>query len=619
MKPLQRGAIFKSVERTKVPFSTFDLSNENKFTCKMGRLTPFLVEELVPGDRFRWNCNMFVRMAPMINPIMHRMDLRYSFFFVPYRILWNHWQKFRSEGNGDVLASERSDYEAPAHPYIDVKQWINWNSGNLGSYFGPGTLSDYLGFPSRQVAKNRLTTNLSHSLKLGGRFPFSVAAYYCVYDNYYRNQLLEKSFAECLQSVAGDQVEEGYYMKDGDNTTLFSYMMDDDWGTAQGIPNRPKTHSSLCEANLEHDYFTSATASPQLGDPVQLPLADSVPMVVPNLRVGTTRQSDFQQVSDIFAGDDNALDNARYGALLTNSYSWTDASGSHNMDQAKLARWWLNGQDEAVITNTNELITQSYSTNLDLSSASSITIQDFRALQALQRYREKLLAYGTRYTEWLTAVYAVHDGDARLDRPEYIGSYSQPIQISEVLQTSSTDSEPSPLGDYAGRGVSVGQSRNFNYMAPEDGVLIGIMQVTPRTGYMCGLPHSFLRFSPYDYHLPAFEHVGEQEVYEQELYLQNSSQTADDAKGNVFGYNPRFSEYKYRFDEVHGDFVTDAFLSWHLARDFATQPTMSKDFFHATNVERIFAVTDSDYDKFYVQCFTKMVGNRPMTLYSTPM
>lgn len=615
MSRLQRGAIFKSVERTKVPFSTFDLSNENKFTCKMGRLTPFLVQELVPGDRFRWNCNMFVRLAPMVNPIMHRIDIRYSFFFVPYRILWNHWEKFRSEGNGDVLASERSDYQAPAHPYIDVKKWIEWNTGNLNSYFGAGTLADYLGFPSRQVVKGRLTTSLNHALKLGGRFPFSVAAYYCIYDNYYRNQLLEKSFAESLQAEAPDLVEEGYYMKDGDNTALFSYMMDDDWGLPDGIPNRPHTHASLCEANLEHDYFTSATASPQLGDPVQIPIGSTAEVNIPNLRVGTIPSEPNAQ--SIY-GANSVQQEPIYAGLLTEDYSWTDRNGNHSMDAARLVTW-QSGDTIDRDQQGHQLITQSGVGTADLSTATGITIQDFRALQALQRYRERLLAYGTRYTEWLRAVYAQTDGDARLDRPEYIGSYSQPIQISEVLQTSSTDSEPSPLGDYAGRGVSVGQCRDFNYMAPEDGVLLGIMQITPRTGYMCGLPHCFLRFSPYDYHLPAFEHVGKQEVYEQELYLQNSSQTADDAKGNVFGYNPRFSEYKYRFDEVHGDFITDPFLSWHLARDFSSQPTMSMDFFHASPVERIFAVTDSAYDKYYVQCFTKMIGNRPMTLYSTPL
>lgn len=611
MARLQRGAVFKTVERTKVPFSTFDLSNENKFTCKMGYLTPFLVEELVPGDRFRWNCNMFIRMAPMVNPIMHRMDVRYSFFFVPYRILWNHWEEFRAEGNGDVLASERTDYVAPEHPYFDLhaysQEMDDWRYA-----FNHGSLADYLGFPSRQVATRRYTGEFC---KLGGRFPFSIAAYMAVYDNYYRNQQLERSWAECINQRYGDQVAEDYYLADGDNTWILSMILDDDWASEEGVTNRPDTHWGLCRANYEHDYFTSATASPQLGDPVTLPTLGSLRVQIPALRVGSTISN--PTITDIFHGQATGA-TEHYGSLTQSVYNWTDDAGSHSMDKVNLHAWHLDSNSNLVRDWQHELFTQSYTKDIDLSTASAITIQDFRALQALQRYRERLMAYGTRYNEWLLGTYAVRDRDSRLDRPEYIGSYSQPVQISEVLQTSSTTDEPSPLGDYAGRGVSVGQSRNFNYLAPEDGVIIGVMQITPRTGYMCGIPRAFLRFSPYDYHLPVFEHVGEQEVYEQELYLGASSQTATDAKGKVFGYNPRFSEYKYRFDEVHGDMVTDAFLSWHLARDFSSKPTMSAGFFHANNIERIFAVTDSDYDKFYVQCFTKMIGNRPMTLYSTP-
>lgn len=602
MAGLQRGAVFKSVERAHVPFSTFDLSNENKFSCKMGRLVPFMCIDLVPGDRFRWNSNMFIRLAPMVNPVMHRMDMRASFFFVPYRILWPHWEEFRSEGNGDVLASQRADYNAPEHPWLDVATYYGWDPTNVTNFFGPGSLADYLGFPARQVSKNRLGNLTGKHIKLAGLFPFAVAAYYCIYDNYYRNQLIEQSFAECLQDKAPSLIQEKYYLKDGDNSATLSYLLDDGWTALDGLPNRPVTHQSLCEANYEHDYFTAATATPQLGDPVQIP-------------VGTT--AGFVSSRSFIDGDTQANYTDHYPYLIVQPA--TLSSQTRGVFDAETPGNTATGSTDQINFGKNrDNSIGAAKLQVDLSSATGITIQDFRALQALQRYRERLLAYGTRYNEWSRAVYAVVDGDSRLDRPEYIGSFSQPIQISEVLQTSSTSDEPSPLGDMAGRGVSVGQSRNFNYMAPEDGVLIGIMQITPRTGYMCGLPHSFLRMSPYDYHLPAFEHVGEQELYQQELYLTANSQLGSQ-KGSVFGYNPRYSEYKYRFDEVHGDMVTDAFLSWHLARDFSSQPTMSPGFFHASNVERIFAVTDSSYDKFYVQCFNKVIANRPMTLYSTPM
>lgn len=606
MAKLRRGAIFKSVERTKVPFSTFDLSNQSVFSCKMGLLIPFMTVECVPGDRLRWNSNIFCRLAPLVNPVMHRMDIRGAFFFVPYRLLWNHWEEFRSEGNADVTASQRETYTVPKHPYWDYGSlWSAYSSSDINSeLLGPSTLFDYLGFPARQIAKQRATPSEQNRYDIGGLF--YMAAYYCVYDNYYRNQLLENSHSECVSSMIRSNLglPEDYYLKDGDNTDIMLAYNGIEWNDPIyfGTNTMPAHYKGLCYANYEHDYFTSATYSPQLGDAVTLPLAGDVNF-----------KTSFYN-SDILAGQPVAVRNS---LIFNRQVVQSPTDGALSVDR-------LTGLPGASnlslgVSGELELSAQYKAARVTGSVDTGLTLREFRTLQALQRYKEKLLAYGTRFQEWLLGTYAVHDGDARLDRPEFIGAFSQPIQISEVLQTSSTSSEPSPLGDYAGRGISGNQTRNFNYMAPEDGVLIGIMQITPRTSYMCGLPRSWMRLNPYDYHNPMFEHVGEQEVYDNELYFSPSNFNGSDVKGGVFGYNPRFAEYKYRPDEVHGDFLEDGMLSWHLSRDFSNTPTMTPGFFHASNIERIFAVIDSSYDKFYVQLFTKMIANRPMTMYSTPI
>lgn len=247
------------------------------------------------------------------------------------------------------------------------------------------------------------------------------------------------------------------------------------------------------------------------------------------------------------------------------------------------------------------------------------SINDLRRAFRLQEFLEKNARGGARLTEVILSHFGVKSSDSRLQRPEFIGGMRTPIQISEVLQTSSTNDSQGPVdtpqGNMAGHGISVGNSGKFSYFAEEHGYFYAIMSVMPKPAYQQGIPRHFLRKDKYDYYWPSFANIGEQPIYNKELYWD-----ADDgANDDVFGYAPRYSEYKYIPSTVHGDFRTNLDF-WHAGRIFASRPTLGATFVQVRNaeVDRIFAVTSEDSQKLYAQVHHQITAKRPMPYFGVP-
>jgi hypothetical protein len=201
-----------------------------------------------------------------------------------------------------------------------------------------------------------------------------------------------------------------------------------------------------------------------------------------------------------------------------------------------------------------------------------------------------------------------------LQRPEYLGGSQSPVTFSEVLQTSSTgDYAETPQGNMAGHGINVGGSRGIHHYCEEHGYIIGIMSVMPKTSYYQGVPKHFLKFDKFDYFWPSFANLGEQPIQNKEVYLSAALNNMDD----TFGYIPRYAEYKYIPDTVHGDFRTSLDF-WHMARKFATQPNLNETFITADPREDIFAVTAPGINKLYAHVFNQVKASRKMPVFGTP-
>jgi hypothetical protein len=165
----------------------------------------------------------------------------------------------------------------------------------------------------------------------------------------------------------------------------------------------------------------------------------------------------------------------------------------------------------------------------------------------------------------------------------------------------------------AGHGISVGSTHSFKKSFEEHGYVIGLMSVLPRTAYFQGMPKIFNKFDRFDYYWPEFAHLGEQEVKLSELYYDPTDQTNDE----TFGYQPRYSEYRFINDSVHGDFQS-SLKFWHMAREFDSKPALNSSFVQANPTNRVFAVTDPEYPKLLVNTYANLQAVRPMPKYGNP-
>ena len=470
----------------------FSLSYYKLFTCKMGYIIPIGLTEVVPGDTIRHATGLFMRLAPMLAPVMHPCNVIIHTWYVPLRLIWDEFEDFITGGPDGLNTSVFPTVTAP--------------SGG----FAVGSLADYLGVPPKV-----------DGLEISA-LPFR--AYNLIYNEWYRDQDLETEIPLSTDS--------------GPDTKTALDLMRGDW---------------------ERDIFTTARPWPQKGMDVTVPISGVG---------GTAIVSNNKPflLSDFIPYNKGA--SLRGTTLATNertaSISWQGMDLNGVNSNVPLG---FRGSDTGLALNASGL---------------TVDINQLREAFALQRFEEHRAMYGSRYVEYLRYL-GIKASDARLQRPEYLGGGRQTIQFSEVLQTAEgTD----PVGTLRGHGIASMRSNRYRRFIEEHGYILSFLLVRPKSIYMQGVPRTWLRRVKEDFWQKELEHIGQQEVYTQELY-------AAAEKDKVFGYQNRYDDYRQHWSSVSGEF-RDILNYWHMAREFANEPVLNADFVSAVPTERIFAAQKND-------------------------
>lgn len=550
--------IFNSIRMKRPKRNAFNLSYESKLTMNMGELVPIMCMPVVPGDKFRVKTESLVRLAPLVAPMMHRVNVFTHYFFVPNRLVWNQWEDFITKGVDGT--------DVPVFPRIQLVSGSTYSSLPLGD----STLWDYIGLPTvNKIGSVAMDKQFSNGVNVPAGFQVSALpfrAYQMIYNEYYRDQNLTEPIPISLDS--------------GINTNLAEI-------------NQLLT---LRRRAWEKDYFTSALPWLQRGPEVSVPVqgsGDSMDVVYDNTVESKQQWLDAD-------GRDFAL-----GTSYAGTFSMRDLSDKQHAQLVGVASTGGENNRGPELDPNGTL-----KVNVD---ELGININDLRTSNALQRWFERNARGGSRYVEQILSHFGVRSSDARLQRPQFLGGSRMPISVSEVLQTSSTD-ETSPQANMAGHGISAGINNGFSRYFEEHGYIIGIMSITPRTGYQQGVPRDFTKFDNMDFYFPEFAHLSEQEIKNKELFV------SDDETYNegTFGYTPRYSEYKYKASESHGDFRGNLAF-WHLNRIFSSQPNLNTTFVECKPSNRVFATSDTEDDKFWIQIYQDVKALRLMPKYGTPM
>lgn len=343
-----------------------------------------------------------------------------------------------------------------------------------------------------------------------------------------------------------------------------------------------------------YDYFTSCLPWPQKGPGVEIPIGTTADVV-----------SNGPMTFTFGSPTSNLTQGTLYGTVVD--------SNSHNGRGSNLPRSGANVSD---IPSNQYPSPATYKSGLsvDLSSASAATINSLRQAFQLQRYYEKDARGGTRYIEKIKAHFGVTSPDARLQRPEYLGGHSDRININPVVQTSSTDST-SPQGNLSAFGVSGARYHGFSKSFVEHGYIIGLANVRADLTYQQGLNRMWSRKTVLDFYWPSFAHLGEQAVLNKEIYAQGSK-----VDNEVFGYQERYGEYRYKPSMITGKFrstYAQSLDAWHFSQKFENLPTLSSQFIQDNPpISRCLAVPSEPH--FLMDAFFDLKCVRPMPLFGTP-
>lgn len=552
-----------------MPRSTFDMPFDHKMTFNVGEVVVLGVFEALPGDTFQMNIAGVLRLQTLIRPPFDDLYFDCLVFGVPRRLTWNHTKEFFGENTASAWIPS-------------VEYTIPQTSAPSGGWT-KGTIADHMGIPI-------------------GVDDFSVDSCYfrgyaLIINDWFRS--------EVLQDPAVINV--------GDSTTTGSngsnYVTDLEKGGKPFVAGRL------------FDLFSSCTPSPQKGPDVMLPIGSEnawpvVPMkdrIDPKLFPKTSGGSIYE-TSIAYTSGSSAWKN------MTNANNYPlDFLQPNQSAYVTLLQSSSTTPNPRVLPETGSVNRYAFS-NLYAVSPGGIagaTINELRLAFQIQKFFERQAIAGSRYTEVIRSMFGVTSPDARLQRPEYLGGFRRRLNISQVIQSSSTDST-SPQGNLAAISHTTMNEIGCRKSFSEHTLVYVLGVVRYKNSYQQGLDKKFSRTTKFDFYWPLFANIGNQPVKNKEIYLTGTS--TDD---EVFGYNEAYYDYRYTPNLISGELrstYAQSLDSWHFGDYYTSQPYLSDSWLQTDkgNVDRALAVTSSVSDQLIGDFSMLIRATRPMPVYSVP-
>lgn len=391
-------------------------------------------------------------------------------------------------------------------------------------------------------------------------------AYAKVWNEWFRDENLQQPVTQSMDDTTTTGVNTGTNLSDAE---------------AGGMPLK------VCKYK---DYFTSCLPSPQkAAEPVTIPLTGNAPIK-------------------------GYKDEGRTNPVTGEASTFYSIGPAETGEKVQVGQIGADKQGLAMYWGKNGSLTY---LGAELGNITGATINELRQAIAVQHIFERDARTGTRYKEILKGAWGVTSPDARLDRSEYIGGHRMPINVNQVIQTSSTDST-SPQGNTGAYSMTTLSRNMCTYSATEHGYVLGLAAIRVDHSYQQGLSRLWTRSTRFSYYDPMLANLGEQAVLNQEIYAQGKPQDEE-----VFGYQEAWADYRYRTNMVTSEMrstYAQTLDAWHYADKYGALPTLSSSWIKegTENIDRTLAVQSSNSHQFICNFFYSQAWTRPMPIYSVP-
>ena len=564
-------AHFKQIPKTYISRSRFKRDQNVKLTFDAGKLIPFYVDEVLPGDTFSVDTIGLVRMTTPIVPVMDNCYLDVYYFFVPNRIVWDNWKEFCGENTAEAWAQK----EVYSVPQINIgvgtidKDHKTQTKANATP--AENSILDYMGIPTKIN-----TGGVNDKLSINA---LPVRGYVRIWNEWFRDQNLDDPVPDL---TGDDPVDNNAHTGTGWTQTKLNELA--------------VIGDECLPVNKFHDYFTSALPAPQKGPEVTIPMTGNAPIYWADR---DNNPLTIQDLKNNGLWTDTGYLSRTLNKMMTQNYNET----------TEKARAVLGSQGTG--TKLGDQMTA------DLSSVTAATINELRQAFAVQHYYEALARGGSRYREIIRSLFGTLISDKTVQIPEYLGGGRYMINVSQVIQTS--ESGKTPQGNPGAVSVTPFNENSFTKSFEEHGFVIGVCCVRHDRTYQQGLERFWSRKDTLDFYYPQFANIGEQAVKVKEVYCDSGN--ASSANEEVFGYQEAWSEYRMKPNRVSGLFRSNAvgtLDSWHYADNYNKRPYLSDEWLKEgkAEIQRTLAVQDEP--QFIADFLIKNTTTRPMPLYSVP-